>query len=212
MIRWFAFLIAGSTIASLTGCNSMSSAASTSKRDCCRLITASNFIADHSVYDLEATWETDAGQHQSLKDLAGRPQIVALIYASCHVTCPITLQSMKQLEASLPRNVRSQVGFVLVTLDPASDSTATLRSFRRSQQLSSRWFLLRGSSVATQKFANSLGVAFVRDNFRLAHSAQITLLDATGKIMFRHTDLHASLTELAKAVEATVPQQAAVVR
>ena len=207
MFRWFAFLITYPLAAGLSGCSSMNSTEATANRACCQPLAANAFSAEKSIYDREATWETDAGEFKPLAALAGKPQVVELIHATCQVTCPITLQSMKQLEASLPKEARSQVGFVLVTLDPLADSPATLRSFRRSQQLSSRWTLLRGTSSATQLLAHSLGVAFVRDNYRLAHSTQITVLDAHGKIVFRQIDLHVGNDELAQAVAATIPPQ-----
>ncbi|MBI3415726.1 MAG: SCO family protein [Verrucomicrobia bacterium] len=182
----------------------MTTASDTSKRECCHTLAAPGSVADRSIYELDAAWETDAGQPTMLISLAGKPQIVAMFYASCHVTCPITLQCVKQLESSLPADLRSRVGFVLVTLDPQSDTTPVLHTFRRDQQLSDRWVLLRGNGLATRNLARSLGVAFERDNYRLAHSTQIALLDRNGKLACRQIDLHESPKRLLAAVKTAV--------
>ena len=133
-------------------------------------------------------------------DLQGRPQIVALFYSSCHVACPITVEKLKQIESTLSKDLQAQVGIVLVTFDPMADTADVLHSFRRSQQLSNRWTLLRGTDASTRGLTGWLGVAFERQRFRLTHSNAITLLDAHGRIVFQRTGLHDPIDDFMKAV------------
>src|SRR6185436_19425829 len=91
----------------------------------------------------DAVWESDAGAKIRFSDLQGHPQVVSLFYSDCHITCPLTLLSMKQVEAALPPEVRSQVGFVLITFIPEFDSARVLHRFRGIENLSNRWTLLR---------------------------------------------------------------------
>ena len=60
----------------------------------------------------------NAGAKLRLSDLKGRVQVVSLFYSSCHITCPLTLISMRQAEAALPAHIRAQTGFVLITFVP----------------------------------------------------------------------------------------------
>lgn len=157
---------------------------------------------------LAGEWESDAGVKLRLSDLKGRVQVVSLFYSSCHITCPFTLLSMRQVEAALPADIRAQTGFVLITFVPENDSARTLHRFRGEQSLSARWTLLRGSDAATRGVADLLGVSFRRDSYRLSHSPQIAVLDAEGRTIFRQRDLHASPAALVAAVQSAFPANA----
>ena len=82
----------------------------------------------------DTVWESDAGAKIRFSDLQGHPQVVSLFYSDCHITCPLTLLSMKQVEAALPPEVRSQVGFVLITFIPEFDSARVLHRFRGDRE------------------------------------------------------------------------------
>jgi protein SCO1 len=148
----------------------------------------------------DAVWQSDNGTKLQFADLLGHPQVVSFFYSSCHITCPLTLLSMKQVEAALPAEVRSQVGFILITFVPEIDSVGALHRFRRMENLSDRWVLLRGSKRSTQKLADLLGASFSRDSYRMAHSAQIVVLDGRGRVVFRQQNLHSDPTQLVNAV------------
>jgi protein SCO1/2 len=132
-----------------------------------------------SVYDLESQWRDQHGAALRLADLAGRPRALALVYTHCSSTCPMIVETMQRLEAATDSNV----GFVLVSLDPSRDSTAQLAAYARTHKLSSRWTLLTGSDDDVRELAALIGVRYDRvSETELAHTNTITILDRTGVI------------------------------
>jgi len=111
---------------------------------------------------------------------------------------------MKQVEAALPPEVRSQVGFVLITFIPEFDSARVLHRFRGIENLSNRWTLLRGSKKSTRMIADLLGVSFSVESYRLTHSPQIAVLDTEGRIVFRQTNLQSDPRAVVNAVRSVL--------
>ena len=144
----------------------------------------------YSVYDLDARWRDQGGNARQLSSLRGRPQVVAMIYTHCSTTCPFTVAEMKRIERESPRDV----GFVLVSLDPARDDPARLATFASERGLdASRWTLLDGTDDSVRELATVLGVRYRRVSpEELAHSNALTLLDADGAVAYQHAGLDAA--------------------
>jgi len=195
--------------AGLTGCASTRARQPVAQSACCGFLASPDAPSGKSFYDLDSLWETDTGERTRLAAFQGRPQIVAMFFSSCHVACPVTIEKLKEIESSLPKETRSQVHFLLISFDPTGDTPEVLRSFRKAEQLSQRWTLLRGSDDSTRNVASLLGISFGRENYRLAHSNQILLLDAQGNILFRLEGLHTSVNPLVKALRSACSSQLA---
>ena len=106
---------------------------------------------------------------------------------------------MKRIERESPRDV----GFVLVSLDPARDDPARLAMFATERGLdASRWTLLDGSDDSVRELATVLGVRYRRLSAdELAHSNALTLLDTDGAVAYQHAGLDAA-EEITKALGA----------
>ena len=156
----------------------------------------------YSVYDLGARWRDQRGNARQLSSLRGRPQVVAMIYTHCSTTCPFTVAEMKRIERESPRDV----GFVLVSLDPARDDPARLATFASERGLdASRWTLLDGTNDSVRELATVLGVRYRRVSpEELAHSNALTLLDADGAVAYQHAGLDAA-EEMLDALGAVRP-------
>jgi len=157
-----------------------------------------------SLCDLDAFWETDSGNKVKLGDLNGRVRVISMFYATCEGVCVITKEDMQSIEASLSREARKRVGFVLVTLDSKRDTTEALRKYRRVEGLSSNsWTLLRGDDNATSKLAALLGIGSGRDpSGRFVHSSELVVVDELGRVLSRQSGLRADLPALARQIEA----------
>src|SRR5947209_5220405 len=105
-----------------TGCAVFPSSPVTNYSACCTARVSTMPLSEKALYDITTTWVTDAGSQMGLAELRGRPQVIAMFYSSCHVACPVTVWRLKQIASSLPKEVRTQVGFVLITFDPATDT------------------------------------------------------------------------------------------
>lgn len=175
-----------------------------SKAACCATnLPPSGTYTDKSLYQLDSTWTTDAGQGVKLGRLQGRVQVVVLFFASCTSACPILLHDLQRIESALPEGDRARVGFTLVTLDPERDTPAALHAYRDAHQLpAGRWTLLRGSADDTLELAALLGVKYKREvTGQFAHSNLITVLNDRGEIIHQLAGLNQDILPTAQAIE-----------
>ena len=111
---------------------------------------------------------------------------------------------MKQIEQRLPKNILTNIGFVLVSFDTERDTPKTLSAYRKQQKLGGeRWTLLRGNPDDVLELSALLGVKFKRDaagNFM--HSNVITLMNSDGEIAFQQTSLKFEPDEFIKYLTA----------
>lgn len=167
-----------------------------------RLATASDQpLSGASLYQLESTWTTDAGQQVRLKDLGGTTEVMAMVYTHCPSLCPTLVHDLKAMDASMHRDAKEGTRFVLVTIDPAHDTPEALREFRNRMGLDpGRWTLLCGNATDTRELAAVLGLAYGKGNGRdYTHSALVTVLDRGGVIVHQQNGVG---TDPARAVTA----------
>lgn len=175
----------------------------TKKPECCsKELAAGTPLSDRSVYQLDSSWTNDAGAAMKLASLRGRPQVVAMFFASCQFTCPILVNDMKRIEAALPESMRTNVGFVLLSFDAARDTPAALTQYRKTHGLAANWTLLHGAPDDVLELAALLGVKFKKDaRGDFAHSNLITILDAKGESVFQQSGLNRDPAPTISAVE-----------
>jgi protein SCO1/2 len=151
-------------------------------------------------------WQNDFGKTVALESLQGRIQVVSMFFATCQGICLITREDMEKVESSLPKKLREQVGFTLVTLDPKRDSANALKSYRATGNLPvSRWNLLRGDSASTRKLADFLGVSYGPDaSGRFVHTSEIVILDTRGRILARHSGVRKDLQMIVSEIKTAV--------
>ncbi|MDZ4813052.1 MAG: SCO family protein [Pseudomonadota bacterium] len=136
-----------------------------------------------SIYQLESTFSDQYGKQFQLAERRGKPQLVAMFYTSCKYVCPLIIDSVKGVEHALTESERSGLAILLVSMDPARDDTAALRSVFDKRKLNpTRWTLARADVAAIRKFAAVLGVryrALIDGEFN--HTSALFLLDAEGR-------------------------------
>jgi protein SCO1/2 len=139
--------------------------------------------------------------------LRGRPQVVAMFFASCQFTCPLTVSDMQRIEAALPENLRTNVGFTLISFDSKRDTPAALKAYRASRELSNQnWTLLRGEPDDVRELAALLGVIYRQDaNGSFAHSNVITVLNAEGEIVYQQPGLNLPPDEIVAKLKTISP-------
>jgi protein SCO1 len=164
-----------------------------------------------SVYALEEErWLDRRGDERALGSLAGRVQVVAMVYTHCHHTCPLIVADMKRLEAELGA-AGTDAGFVLVSLDPERDTPEQLHRFAEGLRLDpERWTLLTGTEGGTRALAALLNVRYRAEAEReIAHTNQLTVLDAEGRIVHQRPSLDEDLAATLAAVRAAAAAGAA---
>lgn len=162
-------------------------------------------LSDRSLYQLDSPWTNDAGRGLKLAALRGKPQVVSMFFASCRFTCPVLVNDMKRIESALPANVRTNVGFLLVSFDSERDTPEALAHYRKIHGLAANWTLLSGSPDDVLELANLLGVKFKKDlRGEFSHSNVITVLNRHGEIDRQLVGLNRDVTETVQGIERTL--------
>lgn len=149
-------------------------------------VFAESTLPTDSIYQVGGIWQTENNESIQLQSLAGKQQIIALIYTGCSNSCPIIVESMKRVEKQVPENMRSKIGFVLVSLTPDTDDPKTLKAFAEKKGLNSNWKLLRGNNELIRTLSNALNERYkVINDGDIAHSNTVTLLNSQGQIQIQ---------------------------
>src|SRR4051812_17470392 len=90
-------------------------------------------FSDKSLWQLDSTWTTDAGEKLQLSALNGRVQVLVMFFASCEYACPLLVHEMKKIEAALSHSARERTVFTLIFFDPDRDPPAALSISRHWQ-------------------------------------------------------------------------------
>ena len=139
----------------------------------------------NSLYQLDVAVTDQDGRTTRWRDAAGAasgPRIVSMFYTRCDYVCPMLFEAVKNIEASLPAQSRQRLQVGLVTLDPARDDVAALKSTAEQRAGDpARWRLYRTQPADVRKLAGVLGVQFRQlSNGEFNHSTLMILLDSQG--------------------------------
>jgi protein SCO1/2 len=186
----------GLAVLTLGSCAKQSSPVAAQPSCCIQAETPAAFT-DKSIYQTESTWTTDQGKQIKLSALAGRPEVVVMFFANCQFACPIIVNDMKLIEAALPPQLQSVVGFTLVSFDSKRDTPAALAEYRRTRDLPRKsWTLMQGRPDDVLELAALLGVKFKENAVgQFAHSNIITILNAKGEIVHQQVGLNQDIQE-----------------
>jgi protein SCO1/2 len=159
-----------------------------------------------SIYQLDATWTTQAGRSLDLTAFHGRPVVVAMVFTHCSYACPVIVRDMKEIVSALPEEMDETVQRVLVSIDPARDTPEALTRFATAHSLSpDRWTLLRGAPSDVRTLAALLGVRYKPEgDGQFAHTNLITLLNAEGEILHQQNGLGKNAAASAEALQAAL--------
>lgn len=165
-------------------------------------LIAAPALPSDSVYHVGGSWQTENNKTIQLASLAGRPQIIALIYTGCSNSCPVIVESMKRIEKKIPTKMRNEIGFVLVSLTPDTDYPKVLKAFAEKKQLNQNWKLLRGNNASVRTLSNSLNGRYkvIKDG-DVAHSNTVTLLNSQGQILIQSSGTLTNIKPLIKYIE-----------
>lgn len=139
----------------------------------------------NSIYQIDDTWQTSLGDQIQLTQLEGKKQVVALMYSHCLHACPVIVANMKKIEQAA-KDKNEEIGFVLVTLSPATDTVDVLHKFAKKMDMDeSNWSLLRADNASVRRLAMALELNYKPlANNMYSHSRSLVVLDEKGRIDF----------------------------
>ncbi|MCR6685752.1 SCO family protein [Pseudoxanthomonas sp.] len=139
-----------------------------------------------SLYHLQAGLTDQHGQSLQWASLRGKPQLVSMFYANCHLMCPLILENAKALQKQLPAAQRARLGVAMITLDPARDSPQALAEVARNHRTPDDWRYLRPGADDVRALASVLDVRYrFREDGSINHTSVLVLLDAEGRVLGR---------------------------
>jgi protein SCO1/2 len=156
-----------------------------------------------SIYQLASRWTDEDREPFTLNRLAGKVQVVAMIFTHCGYACPRIVDNMKAVEEALPAADRDGTGFVLVSFDPDRDTAAVLKAYAAEKGLDGHWTLLHGTEAEVRELSMLLNVhynALPAGNFN--HSNVITVLDRTGAVAQSFSGLDINVKDVVSAIHA----------
>ncbi|ART79779.1 SCO family protein [Oceanisphaera avium] len=164
-------------------------------------LTAYAKLPSDSVYHLNNQWQDSQENKLNFADLAGKKQIVALIYTDCITACPVIVSDMKAIQDALTPEQQAQMGFVLVSLTPARDTPKVMRHFAKKRELDQHWTLLSGKDDDVRTLAMALNIQYMGlPDGEVAHSNAITVLDEQGRLQLQQVGMTGGPHALIKKV------------
>jgi protein SCO1/2 len=163
-------------------------------------------LPGESVYRLPMTLSDQDGRQVALATLRGQPVLVAMFYTSCDNVCPMIAIHLRRIERELPDAERARLRVLMVSFDPARDTTAALHAFAETHRADpARWVVARADENDVRDLAAVLGIRYreLGDGV-YNHSSTITLLDADGVIRARTSDLKTIDPDFVRSVEASL--------
>ena len=165
-------------------------------------LLAAPVLPSDSIYHVGGSWQTDNNKTIQLTSLAGKSQIIALIYTGCSNSCPVIVESMKRVEKKIPANIRNKIGFVLVSLTPDTDYPKVLKAFAKKKKLNANWTLLRGNNALVRTLSNALNGRYkVVKEGDVAHSNTVTILNDKGQIQLQSSGTLVGIKPIAEYIE-----------
>lgn len=163
-------------------------------------------FTENSIYQLNSTWQNQFDNKVELKDLKGKTQIIAMIFANCSYACPILVNDMKKIEKELSANEIKNVKFTLISIDPERDTPAKLKQFASDQNLNfANWQLLTGSRSNIDDFAVLLGFRYKKENDgSFSHSNIITILNEEGEIIHQQIGLNEEIEQTVSVIKENI--------
>lgn len=148
-------------------------------------------LPEFSIYNLPSSWTTQNGEAIELEELHGKVLVMVMIYTSCEFSCPQLVEDMKAIEAQVPKRDLDDTRFILVSIDPETDTPDRLKEFAIENDMDKdHWLFLRGTPTSTQEFAAVLSVKYTRISpIDFSHSNIISIFDKEGVLVYQREGL-----------------------
>lgn len=159
-------------------------------------------ISETSIFNLTTKWNTEEGESIELKDLKGKTIVMVMIYTTCKAACPRLVADMRNIEAQIPDEHIKDINFVMVSIDPETDTPKRLKEFAIENVMDGeQWTFLQGSVSGVREFANVLAVKYKEISpLDFSHSNIISVFNSDGELMHQQEGLGVDNKETIKTI------------
>jgi len=135
-------------------------------------------IGDHAFIDQH-------GRPLRLGDLRGRPLALSLVYTSCYDVCSSLTLYLRNAVRTARQTLGPQSFSVLtVGFDTANDTPDRMRVFASDRGLDDpEWRVVSADAATIRRLADEVGFTWVASPRGFDHVAQVTILDADGRVV-----------------------------
>ena len=165
-----------------------------------------NAISQESIFNLTSNWKTQDNKTIELSDLKGKVTVMVMIYTSCKAACPRLVADMRDIESKMPKEKLGELNFVLVSIDPETDTPERLKTFAKANFMDSpQWTFLQGTKSTVQEFANVLAVKYKQISpMDFSHSNIISVFNRDGELIHQQEGLGVNNKETVEKIIETV--------
>lgn len=144
-------------------------------------------LPSDSVYQLPLKLTDQDGKTWDWRSRRGKPQVVAMFYASCRYICPLIIESGKGVDRALTPKERAGLGVLFISMDPERDTPAVLKQLAKDRKVSDpRWAFTSPKPADVRSVAGVLDVRYRQlSDGEFNHTSALVLLDADGRILAR---------------------------
>tara|TARA_R110002073_G_scaffold8207_7_gene45893 strand:+ start:180 stop:896 length:717 start_codon:yes stop_codon:yes gene_type:complete len=169
-------------------------------------VLSNDEMSDTSIFNLTSKWNTEEGETIELKDLKGNTLVVVMVYTTCTSACPRLAADMRNIEEKIPTKYIDNVNFVLVSIDPETDTPKRLKEFAKENYMDGeQWTLLQGTESGVREFANVLAIKYKQISpLDFSHSNIISVFDPQGELVHQQEGLGVDNEETITKILATV--------
>jgi protein SCO1/2 len=114
-----------------------------------------------------------------LRDNAGKPLLISMIFTSCHHVCPMTTKNLGEaVRAARETLGNDSFDVVTVGFDTLRDTPDAMRAFARAQGIDVEgWKFLSGSQETIEALSSDLGFQYFTSPRGFDHINQVTVID-----------------------------------
>lgn len=154
-------------------------------------VEATEEFDEMSIFQLPSTWKTQNNETVEFKNFQGEVLVVVMIYTSCKAACPRLVADMRNIEAKVKSEANQPVKYILVSIDPETDTPERLKAFAIENQMNTeQWVFLQGSDENTREFANILAVKYKEISpLDFSHSNIISVFNQQGVLVHQQEGL-----------------------
>ena len=156
-----------------------------------------------SIYHTTATFTDQHGKPLELASLRSSAVLATMFYASCTSVCPMLISQIARIDRELAPETRARTQVLLVSLDPARDSTEELQALAKRHGIADRrWHFVRTGDDSVREIAALLGIRYsTLPNGEFSHSPVIALLDREGVLVTRMENASGDPAQLVGAAD-----------
>lgn len=159
-------------------------------------------ISDMSIYNLPENWTNQNGENIELKDYKGNVLVMVMIYTSCKAACPRLVADMRNIEEQISTELKQNVKFILVSIDPEVDTPERLKEFSIENKMTDdHWVFLRSNENQTREFAAVLAVNYKKISpIDFSHSNIISVFNKEGEMVYQQEGLGVSYDKTVETI------------